>query len=316
MFEIVASLITGLLVSLVLSPIAIPFLKRLKFGQMIREEGPQSHQAKSGTPTMGGVVIVIAALAGGIAFAEKNNEFLIITVSFLGFGMIGFIDDYIKVVLKRNLGLRAWQKIVMQLGISVFLAVFSYNVVGTDILVPFTRNYIDFGVIYVPFMVFVILAFVNAVNLTDGLDGLASGVSIFSFSVFIAMGLLFSQAAVSIFAASLIGGLIGFLKVNYHPAKVFMGDTGSMALGGALSALLLITKSPLVMLIAGGVFVAEALSVVMQVLYFKATKGKRIFKMTPIHHHFELSGWDEVKVVNRFWMVSAVLAFFGIMSLL
>jgi len=160
------------------------------------------------------------------------------------------------------------------------------------------------------------LAFVNAVNLTDGLDGLASGVSIFSFVVFIAMGMLFSQETVSIFAAALTGALIGFLKVNYHPAKVFMGDTGSMALGGALSAMILVTRSPLVMLIAGAVFVLESLSVVMQVLYFKATKGKRIFKMTPIHHHFELSGWDEVKVVQRFWMASAVFAFVGILSIL
>jgi len=188
--------------------------------------------------------------------------------------------------------------------------------VGSDVLVPFTGVFIDLGWFYVPFMIFVVLAFVNAVNLTDGLDGLASGVSIFSFVVFIAMGMLFSQETVSIFAAALTGALIGFLKVNYHPAKVFMGDTGSMALGGALSAMILVTRSPLVMLIAGAVFVLESLSVVMQVLYFKATKGKRIFKMTPIHHHFELSGWDEVKVVQRFWMASAVFAFVGILSIL
>ncbi len=316
MFEIAASLVAGLLLSLALSPIAIPFLKKLKFGQTIRDEGPKSHQAKSGTPTMGGIVIIVAALSASIVFSRRNSEFAIIAASFLGFGLIGFLDDYIKVVLKRNLGLRAWQKIALQLGLSLFLTIFSMRSVGSDVLVPFTGVFIDLGWFYVPFMIFVVLAFVNAVNLTDGLDGLASGVSIFSFVVFIAMGMLFSQETVSIFAAALTGALIGFLKVNYHPAKVFMGDTGSMALGGALSAMILVTRSPLVMLIAGAVFVLESLSVVMQVLYFKATKGKRIFKMTPIHHHFELSGWDEVKVVQRFWMASAVFAFVGILSIL
>ncbi|MBF7097127.1 phospho-N-acetylmuramoyl-pentapeptide-transferase [Alkalibacter mobilis] len=316
MTDVLIWLITGLLAALVLGPITIPILTRMKFGQTIREEGPKSHMSKGGTPTMGGVIFIFASIIGTVVFSERGPTQLMILTAFTGFGLIGFIDDYIKVVLKRNLGLRAWQKILMQFVLAIVLVVWSYKNVGTELMIPFMESKFDLGLFYIPFGVFVVLAFVNAVNLTDGLDGLASGVSVFSFIFFIFASFIVNVQAVRVFSATAIGALLGFLKFNFYPARVFMGDTGSMALGGAVSALILLTGSPLVMLLGGGVFFMETLSVVIQVAYFKVSGGKRIFKMTPIHHHFELSGWSEVKVVLSFWCVAAVCALLAIASII
>ncbi|NTW72188.1 MAG: phospho-N-acetylmuramoyl-pentapeptide-transferase [Eubacteriaceae bacterium] len=312
------ALAASLLMVIFTGPLFIPYLEKLKFGQTIREEGPKSHMAKTGTPTMGGILFIGAASAVTLALSQWDIRLVIIMVSFIGFGLIGFIDDYIKVILKRNLGLRAWQKIVMQLVLAFSVSFMAYSSLemGASIAVPFTAVSLNLGGFYIPFMIFVILAFVNAVNLTDGLDGLATGVSFFSFLFFLVLSLLFNNATGVIFSAALMGSLLGFLRFNYHPAKVFMGDTGSMALGGAIGALILISSSPLHMVGVGGVFVIEALSVVIQVSYFKLTKGKRVFRMAPIHHHFELMGWKETKVVHRFWLAAAILAVVGILSIL
>jgi phospho-N-acetylmuramoyl-pentapeptide-transferase len=308
--------LTGLVLSWIIGPRILPMMHKWKFGQTIREDGPQSHMEKSGTPTMGGLIFMVAALVPTVFFATKDIRLVMVVLSFIGFGAVGFLDDYIKVVLKRNLGLRAWQKIAFQLVLAVVLAWLGYRVIGTQILIPFVNAQWDLGVWYLPFQIFVILAFVNAVNLTDGLDGLAAGVSIFAFLGFLIVALILGGSTVAIFAAAIVGALIGFLRLNLHPAKVFMGDTGSMALGGGLCALIVLTRSPLILLIGGGVFFLETLSVIMQVAYFKATNGKRIFKMTPIHHHFELSGWSEWKVVLVFWAAAAVFGGLAIASIL
>lgn len=310
------SAMVGLALSLILGPVVLPLLRRWKFGQTIREEGPKRHMEKSGTPTMGGMIFIIGALVPTVFFAAKDYRLAVVALAFLGFGGVGFWDDYIKVVLKRNLGLRAWQKIGLQLILAIAISLIGYLKVGAYIVVPFVDISWNLGFFYIPFQVFVILSFVNAVNLTDGLDGLAAGVSIPAFLVFIVMASVLDFSTVGIFAAAIVGALLGFLRINVHPAKVFMGDTGSMALGGGLCALIVLTGSPLIMLIGGGVFFLETLSVAMQVLYFKATGGKRIFKMTPVHHHFELSGWSEWKVVLVFWLTGFLFGLLAIAGIL
>lgn len=308
--------LTGLAISLVMGPFLLPLLKKWKFGQTIRDEGPKRHMEKSGTPTMGGILFVTGAVVSVLMFASPDSQMALFLIAILGFGGIGFLDDFIKVVLKRNLGLRAWQKIALQLLVALVIAAMGSIHVGTELWVPFLKVQWDLGLFYIPFQVFVLLSFVNAVNLTDGLDGLAAGVSVWVFSIFIVLAQMFSWNSVGIFASAVVGSLLGFLPYNIHPAKVFMGDTGSMALGGALGALIVITATPLILLIGGGVFFLETLSVAMQVVYFKVTKGKRIFKMTPIHHHFELSGWSEWKVVGIFWLVAALFSLLALYSIL
>ncbi len=296
----------------------IPFLHRLKFGQEIREEGPAWHQKKSGTPTMGGFIFIVAILisaAIGI-YVTKLNEYaedifslIAMLGAALGFGAVGFLDDYIKVILKRNLGLRAGQKFSLQFLVSLIFAVWivASGLVGTEIIVPFTNITVELGyVIYIPFIILVMLAGVNSVNLTDGLDGLAGFVTLFVAIFYLAVSNIKAVTSVTVFAATLIGGILGFLIYNKYPARVFMGDTGSLFLGGAVSAMAIFMKNPLVLLIVGFVYVAEALSVIIQVAYFKKT-GKRIFKMSPIHHHFEMCGWSEVKVVTVFSLVTILL---------
>ncbi len=293
---------------------AIPLLRRLKAGQSIREEGPESHKVKAGTPTMGGIFMLIAIVAATIIVNGFWGEGVVPVLLFgiLSFGVIGFIDDYIKVVLKRNLGLTEKQKMGLQIIASIILVVLAVRLTPTttEVFVPFVNVTVDFGWFFYPFMVFVIVAVVNSVNLTDGLDGLASGVTI-PVSLFFAItaaGLGFHVAGV--FAAALFGSCAGFLVHNHKPAKVFMGDTGSLALGGAISAIAIITNTTLIVPIVCLVFVAECLSVIIQVTVYKKT-GKRIFKMSPLHHHFELSGWSEVKVVWIFSLISAVLCIIG-----
>lgn len=309
------------LIVLFLGPVVIPLLKRLKVGQSIREEGPKSHLSKSGTPTMGGVIIMLGIIISIATSGYYSKEIIAVVFFILGFGLIGFIDDYIKVVLKRNLGLRAYQKIIGQLFFAVLLAVYGskFSVNKTILTIPFFNAYINLGVLYIPFTIFVVLGIVNSVNLTDGLDGLNTGVTLIVMAAFslIANTRISTNEAyqgIAIISASVSGSCLGFLKHNAHPAKVFMGDTGSLALGGAVAAVAVMTNLILVIPIIGGIYFAEALSVIIQVLYYKRTK-KRIFKMAPLHHHFEMCGWKETKVVGVFWFFTVILAFIGIYSI-
>ncbi|HWL27170.1 MAG TPA: phospho-N-acetylmuramoyl-pentapeptide-transferase [Ureibacillus sp.] len=307
------------LISVILAPIFIPILRRMKFGQSIREEGPKSHMKKAGTPTMGGIIFLISIIATTVIVGNLVNVFTSQTVVMLlvlcGFGLIGFLDDGIKVIFKRNLGLTSLQKLVGQIIISI-LSFLLLRVGGFDttITIPFVDWSIDLGILYVAFLIFWLVGFSNAVNLTDGLDGLVAGTASIAFTAFGVIALFHDQIDVAIFTFSITGALLGFLLFNANPAKVFMGDTGSLALGGALALVSILVKEELLLLIIGLVFVVETLSVILQVTYFKLTGGKRIFKMTPIHHHFELSGWTERKVVIVFWFTALVVALLGVLS--
>ena len=290
------------------TPKFIPFLRRLHFGQAIREEGPKSHQKKAGTPTMGGLVIM-----GGITVSilllclYTKISFWLPMVAVLGFGLIGFLDDYIKVTKKHNLGLRAWQKLVFQFVLALALTIYAgyLNPSGEE-MIPFIGRTIELGIGYYFLTFFSIVAVVNAVNLSDGLDGLASGLTGIVMMFFTLIAIMGNLLEPAIFGGAVIGACFGFLRHNSNPADLFMGDTGSMALGGAVIAIAILTHTQFYILTAGFIFVLEALSVVIQVGYFKVSGGKRIFKMTPIHHHFELSGWSETRVVTVFWVIALV----------
>ena len=292
------------------TPRVLPILHRLHFGQAIREEGPQSHMKKSGTPTMGGLIIqggvLVSVLIVGLVVKAVDLFPLVVMVAF---GAIGFIDDFIKVSKKHNLGLRAWQKLVLQFVAAGAVAVYAANspLIGTGMYIPFFHTYVTFGIWYIPFTMFAVMAVTNAVNLTDGLDGLASGVTaVVCLFFFVASTMGFGSLSTTIFIGAVMGGCMGFLRFNSNPANIFMGDTGSMALGGAVIAMAILMQMQLFVLLAGCLYVIEALSVIIQVGYFKLTGGKRFFKMAPIHHHFELKGWSEVRVVTVFWIVTAV----------
>lgn len=322
-FQIIITLLLSFLLSALIAMIAIPILKRIKAGQSIREEGPQSHLMKAGTPTMGGIIIILGTVITALIIGGSNREMWILIFSFISFGTIGFIDDFIKVVLKRNLGLRAYQKIIMQFLAALSVVLLHLQTTGsTSVLVPFIKEsvqirgfiipeYLDLGPLYIPFMIFVIIGTVNSVNLTDGLDGLASGVSavVAIFFALFAISLGFMTAG--IFSGAIAGACLGFLLFNANPAKVFMGDTGSLALGGGIVAVAILTDSVLLIPIVGGVFFLESLSVIIQVLSFKLT-GNRVFKMSPIHHHFEMIGWKETKVVTVFWTATTIFAIFAV----
>ncbi|MCD4838434.1 MULTISPECIES: phospho-N-acetylmuramoyl-pentapeptide-transferase [Neobacillus] len=310
------TIIMAFLISVLLSPVFIPFLRRLKFGQSIREEGPKSHQKKSGTPTMGGIMILFSIIITTVVMTGKFSEptvktYLLLLVT-VGFGLLGFLDDFIKVVMKRNLGLTSKQKLLGQIIISViFYLVYKQNGFTTEISIPITDTTIDLGWLFVFFIIFWLVGFSNAVNLTDGLDGLVSGTAAIAFGAFAVLAWNQSQMEIAIFSVAIVGAVLGFLVFNAHPAKVFMGDTGSLALGGAIAAISILTKLEILLLIIGGVFVIETLSVILQVASFKTT-GKRIFKMSPLHHHYELSGWSEWRVVVTFWSVGLLFAILGI----
>ena len=310
-------IIIAFIISVVLTKLEIPIL-RAKAGQNIREDGPQSHLSKAGTPSMGGIAIIISAVAAtliaGLVWGGSVSDMLVILFVFLGFGFIGFFDDYLKVIKKNNLGLRAYQKFGLQIVISVALAVFlaNYSQGSTNVYIPIADVYVDFGIWYIPFIVFVVLAMTNAVNLTDGLDGLASGVTALVTLFFSVGGLTYGIASGTYFCAAVCGGCLGFLVFNKNPAKIFMGDTGSLALGGGLAAAAIVMKMELLLPIVGLIYVIEALSVVIQVGYFKLTKGKRIFKMAPIHHHFEKCGFKEVHVVIAFWIFTVICCVIGL----
>ncbi|MDF2520325.1 MAG: phospho-N-acetylmuramoyl-pentapeptide-transferase [Clostridia bacterium] len=312
----IISLISAFVVSIVLGPILIPMLHRLKYGQTIRTEGPETHLKKKGTPVMGGIIFLAATAIVALAFSRDKDMLLVLSSTFL-FGLIGFADDYIKIVKKRSLGLRAYQKIIAQLLVALFVTYVASGVsqVGTSVLVPFTGKFWDLGIMYIPFIIFIIVGTVNSVNLTDGLDGLAGSVTVVVLGFFSVVALASKHLGLLIFCGSLIGALLGFLRFNSHPAQIFMGDTGSLALGGAVATLAVVTKLPIFLVIIGAVYVAETVSVILQVGYFKATGGKRIFKMTPLHHHFELSGWAESKVVAVFIITAIILCFIGLLAI-
>ncbi|MBO1005511.1 phospho-N-acetylmuramoyl-pentapeptide-transferase [Pseudogracilibacillus auburnensis] len=320
LYIVMMALAISFLITVLLSPIFIPFLRRLKFGQSIREEGPESHMKKSGTPTMGGVMIVISITITSSIIVYKlldgsvGYEFWLLIFVLIGYGLLGFLDDFIKVAMKRNLGLTSKQKLVGQLVIAIiFYITLRMNEFPTYIQLPGTDIQWELGWAYALLIVFMLVGSSNAVNLTDGLDGLLAGTATIAFGAF---ALLASYhypefEIVTIFSLAVVGSLIGFLVFNAHPAKVFMGDTGSLALGGAIAAVAILTKLEIILVIIGGVFVIETLSVIIQVISFKTT-GKRVFKMSPLHHHYELLGWSEWRVVTTFWLFAIIFATVGI----
>ncbi|MBT2683130.1 MULTISPECIES: phospho-N-acetylmuramoyl-pentapeptide-transferase [unclassified Bacillus (in: firmicutes)] len=310
------TILMGFLITVLLSPVFIPFLRRLKFGQSIREEGPKSHQKKTGTPTMGGVMILISITITTLVmtgkFSQPSVETYLLLFVTLGFGLLGFMDDFIKVVMKRNLGLTSKQKLLGQIIISViFYFIFKQSELSTVISIPLTDISFDLGWGYALFIIFWMVGFSNAVNLTDGLDGLVSGTAAIAFGAFAVLAWSQSQYELSIFSVAVVGAVLGFLVFNAHPAKVFMGDTGSLALGGAIATVAILAKLEIILIIIGGIFVIETLSVILQVISFKTT-GKRIFRMSPLHHHYELIGWSEWRVVVTFWTVGLLFAILGI----
>jgi len=303
-------------IALIVGPLIIPVLRRLKFGQSIRQEGPESHYAKAGTPTMGGVIILTALIIPVMVYSGQNKEVWLALFVTLGHGLIGFLDDFIKVARKRSLGLKAKQKLVGQIIMAVALAYIGTHYMGcsTDLWVPILNVNIELGPLYYVLIFLVLIGTTNAVNLTDGLDGLAAGTTTLAALAYTAIAISFAKPHLAIFCVSLAGASLGFLKYNAHPAKVFMGDTGSLALGGALAAVAVMTKTELLLVVVGGVFVIEALSVIIQVTSFKLT-GKRVFRMSPIHHHFELAGWSETKVVRVFWLTGLLFSVIALLML-
>lgn len=309
---LITALFVAFIIAIIISPFFIPFLRKLKFGQSIRDEGPSWHQVKSGTPTMGGLVIIlsiiVSTVAIGLMFDVMNVDTYLLLFVLIGYGLIGFLDDFIKVVMKRNLGLTSKQKLLGQLLIAViFFIVLKQTDYETTIGIPGTNISFDLGWFYVVFLIFMLVGASNAVNLTDGLDGLLSGTAAIAFGTYAVLAYNMGLYEVSIFSITVVGAVLGFLVFNAHPAKVFMGDTGSLALGGAIAAIAILTKLELLLVLIGGVFVLETLSVIIQVASFKLT-GKRVFKMSPLHHHFEMSGWSEWRVVITFWLVGLFFA--------
>ncbi len=316
--NVLMPVIISFLVSVVLCPIIIPFLRKLKFGQTEREDGPESHLKKTGTPTMGGLVILASILITSLVYVGRFPEIVPVLFMTLGFGLIGFLDDYIKVVKKRSLGLTVLQKMALQF---VVTAVFIYYYfqqleMDTSIIIPFMDG-LTFSMpawLFVVFVFIVVLGTVNGVNFTDGLDGLASGVTVIVATFFTIVALMAGTGLTPITGA-VVGSLLGFLLFNTYPARVFMGDTGSLALGGFVASIAIMLHMPLFIVVVGLVYLVEVLSVILQVGYFKLTHGKRIFKMAPIHHHFELCGYSETQVVAAFSVVTALLCLLGIMAL-
>lgn len=331
MRNIAFTVVSAFVATLILGYMFIPFLRRLKFGQNVRQDGPKSHLVKSGTPTMGGLFFLIPLIVISLVFAKEKFDFVLAAVlATFGFGLIGFLDDYIKIVKKRSLGLRAYQKILGQTFLSVALAYFAYSneYIGSSMIIPFANIEWDLGVYYIPVAAFIIIGTVNSVNLTDGLDGLCAGVTVI---VSVTLCIIISSAAamfneeglgylaanygnLALFAAALVGVCLGFLRYNSYPAQVFMGDTGSLGLGGAISALSILMRLPLWLPLIGGVYMAESISDIIQVASFKL-RGKRVFKMAPLHHHFELTGMPETKVVAMFMIAAAILCLFALMSI-
>lgn len=318
--QAVYAIIISFVVGVILCPVMIPMLHRLKFGQNVRDDGPQSHLLKQGTPTMGGIAFLIAFAVAAAFFMKGNQDGTVILLVTVCYGIIGFLDDYIKVVKKRSLGLKAMQKILLQLIVTGGFCWYIYKSgIGTEVFIPFGNGAtIDLGILFIPFLFIAILGTVNGVNLTDGLDGLAGGVTLIV-AAFFAVVAWASGSTVAPVCGAIIGGLLAFLIFNSYPAKVFMGDTGSLALGGFVAATAFILKMPIFILIVGFIYLLESISTILQVGFFKLTKrkygsGKRLFKMAPFHHHLEQSGWRETKVVTLFYVATAMLCLIGFLG--
>lgn len=313
---VVMSVVISFAASVALGPLVIPFLRRLKVGQTVRDDGPQSHLKKSGTPTMGGILILISIAATSVFYMEDYPKIMPILFATLGFGLIGFLDDYIKVVLKRSMGLRAWQKMLGQIVVTGVFAYYMAHYAGVSLAmkIPFAAGkYLDFGMFNVPVLFLVVVATVNGANFTDGLDGLASSVTVMIATFFTAVA-VGTASGIEPITCAVVGALLGFLLFNVYPASVFMGDTGSLALGGFVAATAYMLQMPLFIPIVALVYAVEVVSVVIQVSYFKASGGKRFFKMAPIHHHFELCGWSETRVVAVFTIVTALLCLVALLG--
>ena len=302
-------LLESAVATVLLGAIAIPLARKYKARQSIREEGPKSHRIKAGTPTMGGLFMILAAILVIAGNRLLDPSVLLLVLITLGHAVLGFLDDFIKAEKKRNLGLTAKQKMLGQLVLSLVFGLGGVAWLGLpcSVSIPFTSLELSIGWLYYPFVILVIVGASNAVNLTDGLDGLAAGCCVAAFSAYALFCHMSGLDDVGVFAVIIAGCCIGFLFYNYHPAKIFMGDTGSLALGGALAGIAVVTRTELLLVFLGLIFVLEALSVILQVISFK-TRGKRIFKMSPIHHHFELCGWSEVRVVWSFWLTECIAA--------
>ncbi len=313
--KVAIGLVVSFIISIILGPIIIPMLTKLKFGQNIRKEGPQSHLKKAGTPTIGGLIFIISTLIVMMVMRySPTDEGMIALYSLLAFGFIGFLDDILKIIKKENEGLKAWQKMLLLVIFSTAIAVYGYVYLGTSLRIPFIGTKIPLGILYVPFVIVYYAGATNAVNLTDGLDGLASTVSVLVLTFFGVVAFMMGNESIAVFSIVLAGGLLGFLKFNAYPAKVFMGDTGSLAIGGAIATIALILEMPLILFIVGGIYVFETVSVILQVSSYKL-RGKRLFKMAPIHHHFEQEGWSETKIVTIFAITTVVLCFIGFLAL-
>mgnify|MGYP005811639259 FL=1 len=316
-FKVVIPVIISFAISVALAPFIIPFLRRLKVGQTERVDGVQSHLKKAGTPTMGGLIFLITTAVTSLFYVKDYPNVIPILFLTLGFGLIGFLDDYLKVVLKRSDGLMPMQKMFLQIIVTGIFAV--YMILFTDVeltlLVPFSGGYyLDIGWVAVPLLFFAVIGTVNGVNFTDGLDGLASSVTVMvaTFFTVVAIG---SHSGIEPINCPVVGSLVGFLLFNVFPARVFMGDTGSLALGGFVAGTAYMLQMPLFLLIVGLVYLVEVASVIIQVTYFKKTGGKRIFKMAPIHHHFELCGWSETRVVAVFSIITAILCMIALLAI-
>lgn len=314
-YAILLPILVSFFVSVALSPLVIPFLKKLKFGQFVREEGPESHLKKSGTPTMGGLIIVTSVVIVSLFYMKPGSLLTPILFVTLGFGLIGFLDDYIKVVMKRSMGLSAWQKMLGQLAVTLVFAYYMTTYFeDQSMLVPFSNGrQISFGQWYIPVLIFIVLGTVNGANFTDGLDGLASSVTML-IATFFTVAAVALKSGIEPMTCAVVGALLGFLVYNVYPARVFMGDTGSLALGGFVAATAFVLKLPLYIPIVAFIYFIEVLSVMLQVSVYKMT-GKRVLKMAPLHHHFELSGWPETKVVAIFSIATAVLCLLGLMGI-
>ena len=316
MDKIYLIIILAIILTIALGFIILPELKKHKIGQSIRKVGPKSHYSKEGTPTMGGIIFLIPTIILSLIFIPLNLTSIILLISMIGFGAIGFIDDFRKLVLKQSEGLKPKEKLVLQFALAFLISILAYKSdkeTITKLLIPFTNFYLPVSFLGIPIMIFIIVGTTNATNLTDGLDGLLATVSI---PVLISLFILSSDIENKYFAAILFASLIGFLLFNSNPAAVFMGDTGSMAIGGAIVALAINLKIPIYLIIFGGIYVIETLSVILQVLSYRYRNKKRIFLMTPIHHHFELKGYKEQKIVTGFAIVSTILSLITLVAIL
>lgn len=315
-YQVIIPVLVSFAISLVLGPVIIPFLRKLKMGQTERVEGVQSHLKKAGTPTMGGIIFLIAAVVTSLFYVKDYPSIIPILFLTLGFGIIGFLDDYLKVVLRRSDGLLPWQKFLLQVvvtGIFVFYLL-NYTDISLNMLIPFwPGHYLNLGILSIPVLFIAVIGTVNGVNFTDGLDGLASSVTLIV-AVFFTVVSIGMKSGIEPVTCAVVGGLMGFLLFNVYPAKIFMGDTGSLALGGFVAGTAYVLQMPLFILLVGIIYLVEVLSVMIQVTYFKATHGKRIFKMAPIHHHFELCGWSETRVVAVFSIVTAIMCLIAFMA--